>query len=340
MKNEVLVIGSPIYSYAGSVSKAFNLNGIKSDFKIYKIPNKYIKNIPLISKAYYYWYYNIYPESFYKYCLDNAPEDGLLVLFGINYLTNKQLLKIKETKKLKILIWFIDSIYTFPKFYNNIEVSDYILCYNKSESDILRQSGKNAVFCPMAYDHTYYFPIKDTVKEYDLYFVGALGRRLDFFETLLSRLEHLNLNIRIDGPMSFVKRMRLRRKYPLLYKYSTGRPANHVMINECYNKSKICLGIMPRQADSGFSTRTYEICGSGALQLTDGNKEVLESLFTIDREILHFNNMEELVGMIDQIIRHYESGTYKSIADAGHLKARQYHTFETRIRQVLGILKE
>jgi spore maturation protein CgeB len=191
----------------------------------------------------------------------------------------------------------------------------------------------------MAYDQTYYFPIKDAIKEYDLYFVGALGRRLDFFETLLSRIEHLNLNIRIDGPMSFLKRMRLRSKYPLLYKHSTGRPANHVMINECYNKSKICLGIMPRQADSGFSTRTYEICGSGALQLTDGNKEVLESLFTIDREILHFNNMEELVGMIDQIIRHYEPGSYKSIANAGHLKALHYHTFETRIKQVLEILK-
>lgn len=336
--SEVLVIGTPIWSYTESVSRAFSQNGIKSEFKIYKIPDKYLKTIPIISKLYYYWYYNIYPKSYYKYCLEHAPDGGLLVLFGINYLSNKQLLEIKTIKKVKILIWFIDSIYTFPKFYKNIEIADYVLCYNKSEADFLKQSGKRAVFSPMAYDQRYYFPIENSEKEYDLYFIGTLSKRLDFFEELLKRIAPLGLRIRIDGPVSWLKRFKLRKKYPLLSGCISGIGNNHKQINELYNKSRLCLSIQPDQADTGFSTRVYEICGAGALQLTNGQKELLDTLFKIDTELLHFSSMEELINQIRYVTTKKKSPDLQEIADRGFRRALKDHTFNERVAQLLKFI--
>jgi spore maturation protein CgeB len=340
MKKDVLVIGTPIFSYTESVSKAFKLNGKESEFKIYKIPNRYLKNIPFISKIYFYWYYNIYPISFFKYCMQQAPQGGLLVLFGINYMTNEQLLKIKESRGLKIVLWFIDSIYTYPIFYRNIDVADLILCYNKSESDDLSKAGKKSFFFPMAYDQAFYYPLINSRKEYDLYFVGTLTRRFEFFEALLILLEPMNLRIRIDGPVSFIKRGKLRKNFPHLYKYSTGKSMLHDQINRFYNQSKICISIQPQQAHSGISTRTYEICGSGALQITNGNKEMVNSLFRINKEILYFNDHIDLSEKIFEIISNYDTGKYEIIASAGYEKALNSYTYKIRALEVLKLISE
>lgn len=340
MVNDVLILGLPIYSYAQSVCNAFKKNGINSEVLIFKIPNIYLKNIPLVSQLYFYWYHKIYPRSFFDYCLKNSPRGGLLVLFGINYLTNDQLRRLKAEKGMRIVTWFIDSIYTFPWFYKNIEVSDYILCYNKSESIELRKSGKNAIFFPMAYDQTFFFPIENCMKEFDLYFIGTLSSRSDYFEELIRRLRPLNLKIRIDGPVSWFKRKRLKRKFPLLSECISGKGLSHSDINELYNKSHICLSLLPAQANSGFSPRNYEICGSGALQLTNGNRELLDTLFKINTELFHFDTMESLVEKIKEIIKIKNSDKLREVRKMGFRRALNDHTFERRVDQLLQFVNE
>jgi spore maturation protein CgeB len=79
----------------------------------------------------------------------------------------------------------------------------------------------------------------------------------------------------------------------------------------------------------------YEICGAGALQLTNGQKELLDSLFKIDTELLHFSSMEELIKQISYIISEKNSPALHEIANRGFTRAQKDHTFNVRVGQLL-----
>ena len=336
MYKDILVIGSPIYSYTESVSNAFSQIGLNSKFRVYKIPNRIFKHLPILSTIYNFYYLKIYPNSIYRFCLKKAPQNGILLFFGINYLGNKKLTILKKKFNLKVILWFIDSIYTFSCFERNIEVADYIFCYNKSEAEALTARGKRAFFLAMAYDPLFYYPKFEIKKKYDLYFIGTLSSRLEFLNTLLYSLEHLKLSIRIDGPVSYFRRIKIKKSFPLLNKYLSGKAANHKDINDLYNQSKICLGLQPLQADSGLSTRTYEICGSASLQITNGNKNILNDIFEIGKEVLHFEKETELIAIIENVLTNWNQEEINKIALAGYKRATTQHTFKHRAEEILS----
>lgn len=102
-----------------------------------------------------------------------------------------------------------------------------------------------------------------------------------------------------------------------------------------FNSSKVVLNF---HADSryGPNMRVFEATGSGAFLLTD-NVEGLESFFKIGKEIMTFNDMKELLSLTKYYLDDERERDY--ITNAGYVKCHADHTYEKRLRNMIGMLR-
>lgn len=80
----------------------------------------------------------------------------------------------------------------------------------------------------------------------------------------------------------------------------------------------------------GFTMRTFEACGVGALQLVD--RADVDVHFEPGREVLVFTDGDELAEHAERVIR--EPVWARSIAEAGRRRALAEHTLVHRMREV------
>lgn len=102
-----------------------------------------------------------------------------------------------------------------------------------------------------------------------------------------------------------------------------------------FNSSKVVLNF---HADSryGPNMRVFEATGSGAFLLTD-NAEDLGSLFKIGKEIMIFNDVRELLSLSNYYLNDGRERDY--ITNAGYVKCHGDHTYEKRLRNMIGVLR-
>ena len=88
------------------------------------------------------------------------------------------------------------------------------------------------------------------------------------------------------------------------------------------------LNIHREDQKNGANPRLFEICGSGAYQISDSNPYI-KSVF--HREIGLFKTEEELIEAISDALTHDKSSNAK---EAYEIVVKQ-HTYESRMKQVL-----
>lgn len=97
-------------------------------------------------------------------------------------------------------------------------------------------------------------------------------------------------------------------------------------------QSKMCLNIHHYQSKEGVNPRTFEILGAGGFQLID-YKKILEELFDIDKELVCYRGIEELV---EKIIYYLDRDEERNIiAKAGHQRVLKEHTIRHRVERIL-----
>ena len=83
--------------------------------------------------------------------------------------------------------------------------------------------------------------------------------------------------------------------------------------------------------------RTFEATGSGAMLLTNYTPN-LEKLFEIGKEVIVYNSPEHMIQLIEHFI--FYENELKLISDAGMLRAKTYHSYDTRAKQLIEIISE
>jgi len=81
--------------------------------------------------------------------------------------------------------------------------------------------------------------------------------------------------------------------------------------------------------------RTFEATGSGAMLLTNYTPN-LEKLFEIGKEVVVYNSPEHMVQLIEHFI--FCENEMKLISDAGMLRAKTYHSYDVRAKQLIEII--
>jgi spore maturation protein CgeB len=338
IKNAILV-GIPYHHYVESIASAFEKSGIRVWYATNKFHHPIIKHLPLISGLLGRLVDNHHRKRLLSLIYRHADEADLLILWGIYIFRREDFVRIREKTNLRTIFWYIDSIYTFDKKLQIPEYFDYILCYNKEDADFLRQQGYRSMFVPLAYDPENYCPIGQLEKVYDLYFIGSLRKRMPALDKLSGELLKRDLKFRIDGPLSALFVLMNRFRYSNFMKCYSGKVLDHKDINRIYNQTRVCLNLQPAQATTGFSIRTYEIFGSGSIQLTNGNAELLRSIFGETDRICHFTDLEGLLDSLPGLLRKSDESVKHGPNGIDRESIRK-HTFESRIIQILEFMEE
>jgi len=202
-------------------------------------------------------------------------------------------------------------------------------------------AGKEEAYhLPWGYNPALFYPLETAAYEYDVVFIGSNN---DFSRPGSKKQEGDGRQDTLSG----LYRHCLERGYrfrvfgsgwdrhPLLAE-ANGGWIDHEKMLSIYHQTKIVFNPGYSAGSSGGHYQTklrhFEVPGCGALQIVNRNPE-LADLFVEGQEILFQDAAEDLFGLVDYYLEHEKER--KAVAEAGCRKARQSHTTDARIEQLL-----
>ena len=104
-----------------------------------------------------------------------------------------------------------------------------------------------------------------------------------------------------------------------------------------FHASRINLNITMRPIESGLSLRVWDVLGCGGFLMTNYQAELPE-YFEIGKDLEAYESLPELSEKIRYYLSHEEERL--EIAIRGYEKAAKYHSYETRLAQMIKIVTD
>ena len=265
-------------------------------------------------------------------CYDSYSPEFVIVIRG-DFVNRISLEKMNRSKK---AIWLYDSITRYPKSAENWNLYDLHYVFEQSDIAELEKQGKKAVFLPLGYDETLYFPIEQENREVDISFVGAMyGNRKELLEHIARRFD--NLKIEFYGPYVFKRDIFsylrfLKSNYAKVFKNIR---LSHEEANKLYAKSKININILHEQSKAGWNARLNEILGAGGFQLISYNDLVAHKYSGM---LDTFTTEEELFEKIEYYLSH--PNVRNEMRLKGYHGVVKNDTYTQRFKQIMSDLEK
>lgn len=327
---KVLIIGPRYYNFVDSIESAFRQCGFDTaslaieDYSfVSKALNKIggveikrrLRNRYLDSNSGLVW------DAFLRYGPD------FVVILNSNFLSSETIDMMNERSK--VIIWLFDNLSKMPDCVGNLRYCDHLYSFDMEDVETLNMLGFKAGFLPQAYDDRIYYPV-DSDKDIEILFVGNL-----FYypnrQRLLKRVikEFPGRKILIVGEYKPWFKGLLRCAFRERRDIYLNRNISPEQVNELYNRAKVVLNIHREDQKHGANPRLYEICGSGAYQISDTNPYI-DSLFP-GEEIGKYRSEDELIGRIRYALDH--DMTSESVA--AYNTVISGHTFRHRVEEAI-----
>lgn len=101
-----------------------------------------------------------------------------------------------------------------------------------------------------------------------------------------------------------------------------------------FNQSKINLNLTAKSIRSGLSLRVFDVLGCGGFLITNYQEELPEH-FNIGEDIEAYYSLDDLMDKCEYYLSHEKDRL--EIAHNGFEKVKKYHTYDTRLTQMLEI---
>lgn len=231
--------------------------------------------------------------------------------------------KIKTKFKIPVYNWLYDDpvAQNWKNVLQSFPYYDCLFVWDPYYVDEFKKYGaKEVIYLPCACEPDIHKTcIPNYNYQFDIAFVGTITPpRLK----ILEKLSEFNLGIWTWNPNSLSVKLK---------KFYKGTAWGE-KVSEIYCSSKIALNLHHPQTVFGVNMKTFEIASCGAFQLVDFKKE-LNNLFELNKEIVSYNNSEELI----ELIKYYliNPNERKKIALRGQKRAHTQHTYEHRMEKLL-----
>ncbi len=235
---------------------------------------------------------------------------------------DEQLIKKIKGKNNKIINWFPDPMNLWDLMVKIAPYYDFFLHFDPYIVRKLEKIGyRNVKYLPFASDIQEKVDFK---KEYDISFVGTYSK---YREKLLSALTEFNLNIWGD-PRWFKSSLK---------PFIRGGRIHQNKMKSIIKKSKINLNIHYNAPREGANLRTFEVTGSGGFLLSDYLKD-LDKLFKIGDEMTCYKAVKDLQSKASFYLKNEE--LREKIAQKGYKRAKNYHNYKKRTKQLLELINE
>jgi spore maturation protein CgeB len=263
---------------------------------------------------------------------------------------------IDEIKALEITTvnWFCNASYQFYLVKKISPHYDYCLVPEKFRIKDYNAIGANPLYCQEAANPNIYKPY-DLKKEFDVTFIGqAYGDRPEYVDFLVKN----GIKINVWGPywnqfaanrhtlfMTFLRSMKaliLNRPTTkvshILPNEIIGPPLSDANMIKMFSRSKINLGFSScdtktkdEPAIKQIRLRDFEVPMSGGFYMVEYMEE-LEEFFEIGKEIVCYENKEDLVEKIRFYLK--SDSAREKIRIAGHKRCIKDHSWQKRFSNV------
>jgi spore maturation protein CgeB len=221
------------------------------------------------------------------------------------------------------LLWLYDELARMRFDAGVIDSRPSVLSYSPRDVEELRGRGLRVEHVLNAYDHTVPFtPIPSS----EVVFVGA---RYPDRTRILEGLRMRGVGVRAYGrdwshhPFDRLRTWQVKRP-----QIPSGRDVSR---SEAYSLTSGAVGAINSHTDQdGFTMRTYELPGTGSLQLID--RPDIEQLYEPGREVLVFGDLDELTALCQRA--RSDRQWARGIAEAGRTRTLAHHTFDHRVTQL------
>jgi spore maturation protein CgeB len=218
------------------------------------------------------------------------------------------------------LLWLYDELARMDFDEAVLTSRPSIMSYSPRDVAALRDCGLRAGHVLDAFDHTVRFA---PVPSDEVVFIGA---RYPDRTRLLEALHERGVPVRAYG------RDWSRHPFDRARTWQLSRPAvpsaREVDRSTAYALTAGAVAALNSHTDQdGFTMRTFELPGTGSLQLID--RPDVETLYEPGREVLVFTDLDELAGLCERA--RTDRGWARGIAERGRARTLAEHTFDHRV---------
>ena len=247
-------------------------------------------------------------ETVYRY----NPDLMFTVLFR-NELDKKVVNEISTQTETKTINWFCDDHWRFDSYSRYwAPMFNWVVTTAESALPRYKKIGyENVIHAQWACNHFLYRKLSLPYL-YDVTFIGQPhGNR----KQVISRLKKAGIDVKVWG-----------------YGWPTGKVSQSEMI-KIFNQSKINLNLSnaSRPGVEQIKGRDFEVPGCGGFLIT-GYAEDIEEYFDVDKEIVCYRDVDDLIHKIRYYLKHDDER--EAIANAGYAKVLREHTYEKRFLNI------
>lgn len=222
-----------------------------------------------------------------------------------------------------VALWLYDELRRTSYQPEDMQAFTGVATYSPLDAADFEARGLNAVVVPLAFDEAY-SPSPRMGSE--IVFVGA---RYPSRERLLGRVHAKGLPVRCYGrqwshhPVDRARTMQWQR--PAI---PAGRDLSRLASYDLMAGSAAALNLHSDQ--DGFTMRTFEASGAGALQIID--RKDVEQHYDPGVEVAAFSTEEEMLALCERALgdRHWR----RALGRAARRRTLQQHTFTHRAREI------
>ncbi|GAA5108139.1 hypothetical protein GCM10023339_06830 [Alloalcanivorax gelatiniphagus] len=219
------------------------------------------------------------------------------------------------------LLWLYDELARMDLDDAVLTSRPSIVSYSPHDVAAMRDRGLRVEHVLDAFDHTIAFT---PVPSDEVVFIGA---RYPDRTRLLEGLHHRGVPVRAYGrdwsrhPVDRIRTWQLRRPDDVPSARGVDRATAYGLT------AGAAAALNSHTAQDGFTMRTYELPGTGSLQLID--RPDVDTLYEPGREVLVFTDLDELVGLCERA--RTDRRWAREIAARGRARTLAEHTFDHRV---------
>ena len=106
----------------------------------------------------------------------------------------------------------------------------------------------------------------------------------------------------------------------------------HQDMPKVFHQSKINLNFTIRNIRSGIPLRVWDVLGAGGFLLTNFQAEIPQ-YFENGKDLVYFESIADMSRKADYYIIHEDERM--QIAQNGYEKVKKYHSYESRLKQII-----
>lgn len=212
---------------------------------------------------------------------------------------------------------------------DNLKQFDLIITSFPHYVERFKKLGVNSEYLPLAFENRILQKFKNVKKKYDISFVGGIS------PSHIKGLKMLNfLANRIKISVWGYGKNILPRSSKLYHSHN-----GEAWALDMYQKlaeSKITVNRHIDVSENyANNMRLFEATGMGTMLITDKKKN-LNKLFKVGKEVVDYNDNEDLLNKIKYYLKHED--IRKKIAKLGQYRTLNYHGYSTRMKQLTKII--